>query len=410
MARAVDGRKHATAAHGLEPIKVAGDHVSGLVKDRRVVHHLPPFLLRRKDGLLDAKGIGNAVLQVAENFLGPRLLLGQFFCTLLHLAFEFALVLRERTPHLKQGFSKGVVVAQGFVGRVEIATPHFLGEFLGSGQPLRKAVHRHGHVSDFIRGNPHVAVGQDPPTHVKQGALQFLDRLNDASGHNDPQGHAQNQYDPCHPSGVHGQLSAELFHPSRAVTKGRVLACSQRRQPALHAGGKDLQRHPRIGVIRSQESLFCILVPLPIGKQTHDFSVQHKQCIGLCAQGVQMGARGRGPRRIERLQLLEMVRELPVHHATERDLLFVVRPALLLDPIVDVHQGRSQGLVHVFKGFEARNQRGIDLLRQFAALRQRGAGEEKQHGHREDEHPKSEAHAPCDVPTKSLHRFRASSS
>ena len=95
VACAVNCREHAAAAHGLEPIEIPGNHVAGLVKDGALAQHFTPLLVGRQDGLLDAQGVVDAVLEVAQHVLHLGLLLGQFLCALLDLALEFALVSRK---------------------------------------------------------------------------------------------------------------------------------------------------------------------------------------------------------------------------------------------------------------------------------------------------------------------------
>ena len=360
--------------------------------------------------MLDAQGIGNAVLQVAQNFLRVRLLLGQFFCPGLHLALQFPFVFRQRRAHLKQRLAQGVVVAQRLVGRFEIAAADFLREFLGPRQPLRQAVHGRGHVANFIRRDAHFAVGQHATPHVQQRALQFFDGLHNASGHNDAQGDPQNHHDPRHAACIHGQFRAEFLHACRAVAEGCVLACRQRRKPVLYAGGKHLELGPRFGIFSGHETRFVVLVALPIRQQTHDFAVQDEQGVGLDTQGVQVRTGTGRPCQFKLVQGLQMLGKRLVDRLPKHDLLLDVCAALLRDPVVDVHERRGQGLVHVLERFQTRHQGRIHLRCELAAPRQGEAREHEQHRHGQDEDPEAKPHAPRDVPTHPLHRVKAFSS
>ena len=127
-------------------------------------------------------------------------------------------------------------------------------------------------------------------------------------------------------------------------------------------------------------------------------------------KGVHMGLSLRGPGLIQSLQRLQLIGEFSVHHASKPDLLFVLRPALPCQPMVDVDPRFRDGLVQLLQCAQTRDQNMVNLFSEGAAFRQVDPGDHQQDGHGQDEDPKTQTHAPRNVPTPLHGRWIFSSS
>ena len=163
------------------------------------------------------------------------------------------------------------------------------------GQALGQPVDRHRHVADFIGRDPHALVWQHPSAHVQKGTLEFFHRLDNAPGHDDAQGNAQNHNDPRHAPRIHGELRPEGLHLGGPCAEGGILGGRQSREPRFHALRVNLKLGTVVGVAFRLHGDYGVVVAAEIRQQPHDFSVEQHQGVDLGTQRVNVRLSGWRP-------------------------------------------------------------------------------------------------------------------
>ena len=208
VARAVDGGKHAHAAHGVKPIKIPGHPVAGLVKDRGRIEDLCPVIFRRQDRLLDAFRVIDAIPQIAVKRFDHGFLFFDFSRALIDFGFHLAFIVGEVIAHFEDGLSQRIVLTQGGVFRFELALTHLQTEFPGPAQAVCQAVHRNGHLADLVPRGFDFFLEWSSSTHVNQGSLEFPDGPDDGACHPPSDDQTEDQNPQRYISGIELQLGA----------------------------------------------------------------------------------------------------------------------------------------------------------------------------------------------------------
>ena len=306
--------------------------------------------------------------------------------------------------------TQDVLLAQGFVVRVEVAGGHRVAEVRCALEALDQAHEGTGHLADLVVAGADAAPREHAPAEAQEHGAQALHGPHDAT--DDDHGDDEPHGDEAHTQVKHEELQ-RVEAPDHAAAQLAALALlhgQQHIQVGEHLVRLLVQRSALLGQVVALQEDQWIAVALHVGQHLLDARVKQEHGIHLAEHpvgqfhflAVPVGRQG-----VDAVQQRGQVLAGDLHQG---GLLPRVRSALHQGPVLDQHVGVHHQVAQPHQGVDAGAVHLVDLVVDLPAPLQGAVGEQQHQGGEEDEQAEAHPDLPADGHAQPGHGGQRSSS